>query len=79
MFGTDEHSIAMRDQWKRSKQLRDPKAVKNMATDKGLQLTQSITLDAPGYVVHRNGGPLARGSLEQVAEFIEKYTIVNVR
>jgi hypothetical protein len=77
MFGTDEHSQALLGQWRRSKQLRDPAAVKAMAEKKGLQMHKAHTLDAEMYLISRAGTPLTRGNLETVAKFVDEYSIVS--
>jgi len=76
MFGTDEHSLALLAQWRRSKMLRDPVQLEKLAADKGLTLIKAVTLDAEQYSVVCAGKRLFYGNLENTGKFVDEYTIV---
>ena len=73
-----EAQNALMSQWKRSKKLRSAEEVEKLAISKGLSFMKHFTLDADLYSVRSGDKRLARGSLEDVATFIDNYTAVSV-
>ena len=68
----------MMTQWQKSKVMRDPQALADLAANKGLKLSTCPGIYEPFYQVFSGSNALAGGTLEKVGAFLDKYTAVTV-